>query len=298
MEYLTLPVKTVFDVKWTNVQKSNSTFIQKQHTNPNYQLIAVTEGPLFLQIEQEKLTLQSGDIVILFPWELHKGWKPEAKAGEFFWVQFQSSKPMVKITEQQLKEDLDKNIVELNLLRTERASQSDFLILPYRTIHITQKYKLLRVFEELMTEFHQMNTHYLYRCSLLLGSMLEMTATELLNQKPSLQPASQSHRIFRKTISLLHNFFWEEIDKTTIETQVDRNYQYVGQVFKKYSGITIGEYHQYLRIQRTKHLLLHTEKSIKDISTLVGFDDPYYFSKVFKKMEGISPTKFRQSNQK
>ena len=48
------------------------------------------------------------------------------------------------------------------------------------------------------------------------------------------------------------------------------------------------------RIGYAKHLLLQTDSSIKEISLSVGYDDPLYFSRIFKKKEGIAPMAYRQ----
>ncbi|HHU18862.1 MAG TPA: helix-turn-helix transcriptional regulator [Bacilli bacterium] len=48
------------------------------------------------------------------------------------------------------------------------------------------------------------------------------------------------------------------------------------------------------RIEKAKELIQNPEKSIKEISYDVGYHDPNYFSKVFKKTTGISPMTFRE----
>jgi YesN/AraC family two-component response regulator len=77
---------------------------------------------------------------------------------------------------------------------------------------------------------------------------------------------------------------------------LQRSYEYIGQVFKKYSDVTIGEYVQILRIQRAKYLLRHTAKTIVEISEEVGIPEPFYFSKIFKKITGKQPSKYRQEH--
>ncbi|MFE5321576.1 helix-turn-helix domain-containing protein [Paenibacillus sp. NPDC056579] len=66
--------------------------------------------------------------------------------------------------------------------------------------------------------------------------------------------------------------------------------KYIGQIFSKYAGLTIRNYIQQLRIQSAKYLLLESLPDIRNIAEQVGYDDPLYFSKIFKKFEGISPT--------
>ena len=64
--------------------------------------------------------------------------------------------------------------------------------------------------------------------------------------------------------------------------------------FKEYTGFTPHEYITRLRIYHAKYLLKATESSIEEISRQTGFSDSVYFIQVFKKMEGITPSKFRK----
>lgn len=66
-------------------------------------------------------------------------------------------------------------------------------------------------------------------------------------------------------------------------------------IFKKYTNSTIIGYLNTLRINKAKELLKDTNYSITEISQLVGFDSVQYFSRVFKKSIGNSPSKFRKA---
>lgn len=65
--------------------------------------------------------------------------------------------------------------------------------------------------------------------------------------------------------------------------------------FKRWSGLSPIDYRNDLRLSAARSLLLHSTLSIKEISEHVGFDDPYYFSRLFKKKCGVSPREFRNS---
>lgn len=58
--------------------------------------------------------------------------------------------------------------------------------------------------------------------------------------------------------------------------------------------MTINEYLEQLRISKAKELLRFTEKGIGEIGSLCGFTDSHYFSRVFMKVEGISPREYRK----
>lgn len=65
--------------------------------------------------------------------------------------------------------------------------------------------------------------------------------------------------------------------------------------FKKSTRYSPGKYIEKLRIAKAKELLCDSSLSITEISGIVGYKDPFYFSKVFKKASGIAPSEFRSS---
>jgi AraC-like DNA-binding protein len=67
------------------------------------------------------------------------------------------------------------------------------------------------------------------------------------------------------------------------------------QTFNKVTGRNPHRYFEQSRIERAAQLLLQTERSINAIARSEGYDDPYHFSRVFKRVMGASPYRFRQN---
>ena len=65
--------------------------------------------------------------------------------------------------------------------------------------------------------------------------------------------------------------------------------------FKKETGETITEYINKRRINEAVFILENESISITDISYMVGFNDVNYFTKVFKKIKGMTPTEYRRN---
>jgi len=70
---------------------------------------------------------------------------------------------------------------------------------------------------------------------------------------------------------------------------------YFSKLFKKRKKITFIEYLTKRRIHEAQKLLEENELSIKEISCRIGYNDPNYFTRVFKRVEKISPTTFRNN---
>lgn len=72
------------------------------------------------------------------------------------------------------------------------------------------------------------------------------------------------------------------------------NKYYMSRSFKEQIGMTINEYLNNVRVTKAKQMLRFTDKTIADIGERVGIEDPAYFSRMFKKIEGISPDQYRK----
>ena len=65
-------------------------------------------------------------------------------------------------------------------------------------------------------------------------------------------------------------------------------------LFKQASGFAPVEYFLRMKIQAASKDLYFTKRPVKEIAIAYGIHDPYYFSRLFKKVMGVSPTKFRE----
>ena len=72
---------------------------------------------------------------------------------------------------------------------------------------------------------------------------------------------------------------------------------YLSRLVKKHTGRSVGAWIDIVRIQRAKRLLSDTSHPIIDIAAAVGIDDQSYFSRLFKKETGLTPSCFRKKMQ-
>jgi len=70
---------------------------------------------------------------------------------------------------------------------------------------------------------------------------------------------------------------------------------YFSRVFKQETGHNFSSYLNKIRIDESKKLLRNASVNISDVAGMVGYEDQSYYSKVFKKIVGVSPLRFRQS---
>ncbi|TXK85177.1 response regulator [Paenibacillus sp. N3.4] len=86
----------------------------------------------------------------------------------------------------------------------------------------------------------------------------------------------------------------EDLSLEKIAATVNRNPFYVSKLFKEHVGMNYIDFLTEFRIETAKQLMQETDKSLKEITFEVGYNDPNYFSRVFKKLVGHSPTDYRK----
>jgi two-component system response regulator YesN len=86
----------------------------------------------------------------------------------------------------------------------------------------------------------------------------------------------------------------EDINLKDTAAKFNLSPYYFSRTFKKVFGYNFSDYLNLIRINKAKELLKDDSLSIKEICYLVGYSDPNYFSKVFKKYEGVTPTEYRE----
>lgn len=91
------------------------------------------------------------------------------------------------------------------------------------------------------------------------------------------------------------------ITRSALAKNMNFNRSYLYRVFKALYGVSPGEYLLNLRIEKAKQLLCDKglKLTIEDIGYAVGINDASYFSKLFNRKTGLSPTEFkRMKNEK
>ena len=102
------------------------------------------------------------------------------------------------------------------------------------------------------------------------------------------QREGHSAELIRKYVD--DNFTDPELSLEQVAKRFSYHTKYVSAIFKKQFGITFKRYVNTLRVQNACALMEKGFIGIQNVAFLSGFNDPLYFSKVFKEQMGISPT--------
>ncbi len=107
---------------------------------------------------------------------------------------------------------------------------------------------------------------------------------------PNLRHAKQTIKV---TLRYVAQNYTKPISVKDVSTHVGLSPNYFSTLFRQAMGMPFPEYVNRLRVEESKHLLSGTDFAIVDIAMSMGFSDQSYYSKVFKKITGVSPQQYR-----
>jgi len=108
------------------------------------------------------------------------------------------------------------------------------------------------------------------------------------------QPNGQYKNLIRQAKEHIEQYYTDpNLSLNEVAVQVNLSASHFSVVFSQETGQTFKEYLTEIRINKAKELLRMTSLRAADIAYQVGYNDPHYFSSVFKKNTGLSPIEFR-----
>ncbi|MDO9464262.1 MAG: PocR ligand-binding domain-containing protein [bacterium] len=106
---------------------------------------------------------------------------------------------------------------------------------------------------------------------------------------------SRHEKIIMEAKRFIETNFTKTLNLKDVAEAVYLSPNYFSNLFKHYTNYTFHEYLMKIRIENAKELLSRLNLNVSQVSNLVGYDDPNHFSKVFTKITGYSPQKYRQN---
>jgi YesN/AraC family two-component response regulator len=97
----------------------------------------------------------------------------------------------------------------------------------------------------------------------------------------------------QQVIEYIHSFYNQPINKEELAAKLSIHPSHLSRKFKEETKMTLTAYQQMLRINQAKHLLKTENLTVEEIAWTIGYEDPSYFARVFKKETGRSPSQYR-----
>jgi two-component system response regulator YesN len=125
-----------------------------------------------------------------------------------------------------------------------------------------------------------------------LNSLLEEVSVRIASKVNNFNNKSLK-LILRKAIDYIHEHYNEQVTLNEVAENIYVSTYYISRMFKKELGKSFVDYLNDVRIEKAKELLKDVKYKTYEVAEMVGISDPHYFSKLFKKYSGMTPSEYK-----
>ena len=248
----------------------------------------------------------------------HGGWREEPHSHHFLEVIFVSDGSGTVVIEDQSYDVHRGDLLVYNaeILHFEKSSDTDpmeILFVAYDKLEITDlppnwllppsygyvfhsgdMYDIFyKYFTTLVSEFDKKERFYTEIAQNVSRTLL-MYMFRLINQTENAAGLLESGKTMETALRFIDENFRREITLDELAEKCFTNKYYLSHLFTRSQGISVGKYILNKRIKEAKRQLENKDRSVAEIANDIGFNDPSYFCRVFKKETGITPLAYRK----
>lgn len=228
-----------------------------------FQIIYITKGRGVFQAEGESFTVVPGTVMIVFPGMRHF-YKPDYEIGwNEYWVGFKGP-------------------------YAEALCRNGFLTRGKPVYRLGLQNSLLTIYDQIFELVRNQAPLYQIRAS---SQIMTLVAEILAYERKTVQH-SHSQQLVEKTKFFMEENIYGDINLNRIAGMLGVSTSHLNEVFKAYTAMTPYQYFISIKIHRAKELLDSGDLTIKEVAFRLGFKDQYYFSRLFKKKTGTSPSRW------
>lgn len=252
------------------------TYPEEKHTF--HEFVYVDNGNIHCHLEERDIELTQGDFLLIPPHNRHYYYNTEEFSAALFIVCFRCGSEILSILEQKIS--LSK---ELKLLLSDIVQESkNAFQFPFN-----RKLKPL--------------DNPLYASQQLVENNIEKLLIHLVrnetNQNESIKfvmdSVEKEHNLIDDILTLLNGHLYSRITLEYISRQTYYSKAYLNNIFNKHMGTSIMQYYNNLKIKEAKKLL-RNEQAPSSIALQLGFESATYFTKVFKRQTGMTPSAYKK----
>ncbi|MDR0388002.1 MAG: AraC family transcriptional regulator [Treponema sp.] len=232
---------------------------------PDFQIVYITKGQGIFNAEGVTYTVNPGSMLLIMPGMRHS-YKPVFETGwQEYWVGFNGSFFMKLFRE--------------GILSKERL---------FFQVGLHEQY--LNIFDQIFEEVRVQRPLYQFKAGVGIMTLLgEVLAHERRKEQPNYY-----QKIVEKAKYLMEFNVYGVINLPSIAEQIGISPSRLNEIFKTYTAMTPYQYYIHIKILKAERLLEQPDVSVKEVAFRLGFDDQYYFSRLFKNKTGITPSRWKQ----
>ncbi|MBV6432476.1 MAG: HTH-type transcriptional activator RhaS [Bryobacteraceae bacterium] len=240
-------------------------YFERPHGCSELILILCVRGAGWVEVGGARYEASSGHLIAILPREPHRYGAAEARPWTIYWCHCTG----------ETAEHLGA------MLRRDR---------PCPVLEVGEQSRLAALFEEITDELSRgYGANGLLAASMalahLFGLAIAVTGRHSAHSGGALR--------VRRAIAYMHQRCEENLSISELASMVNLSSSHFCAVFKKTTGFAPLDYFLRLKIRRACELLDGGEFPVKRVAAELGFNDPLYFSRLFRRIQGISPTEYR-----
>lgn len=274
-------------------------WIHFERISNEYILYFIREGDMYLEEDNIRYHLKKGDYFLLEPDLCHKGYK-EAPCS-YYYVHFKHP-DLIKVNqdneEKAIIDILEKRKVSLLSYNLDDSDPTDPYAIISKNENIADYQDYKAVLNVAVSIYNRREEHYKRLASVEFHRFLMKIAHEfVLNNAAHITGGAIKKSILKVDgiLNYLNSNYMNKISSNQLEELYEVNFDYINRVFSERTGHTIFQYLNSIRINHAKELISTTNLNFNEIAYLTGIEDQYYFSKIFKKYCGLTPTQYYEN---
>ncbi|MDR0562893.1 MAG: AraC family transcriptional regulator [Spirochaetaceae bacterium] len=232
---------------------------------PEFQAVYVTKGEGVFGVAGNTYKVIPGSLMIILPGMKHF-YKPVYEIGwHEYWVGFKGQ-------------------------FFSRLMQEGFLSEHTVFFNIGLQDYSIALFNQILDEIRTQRPLYQFKaCSGVLSLLAETLTRERRQEQPNYY-----QKIVEKAKYLMESNMFSVIDIPSISEQIGISASRLNEIFKTYTSMTPYQYYIHIKIHKAESLLEQDETTVKEVAYSLGFEDQYYFSRLFKNKTGVVPSRWKK----
>lgn len=245
--------------------KAKEHYREREDGADQYILIYCTEGKGIIEVEDQIYRLEKSDAFCIPRNVRHKYYADEKEPWSILWVHFKGDNTNYFPLE-------ERKIVHIN----SRHSDNRMMVL----------FNLL---------FRVLERNYTIGNFIYISQVLSLILSEIYFRE-KVDESSVQDRHVTMVIRYMYQHLHENLTLEEISEEVQLSKSYLNAVFKAQTGKSPVEFFIHLKMQEACKLLKSTDYYIYEVSSELGYTDQYYFSRIFKKVVGVSPKDYKNGD--
>lgn len=245
--------------------RARSHYKERDEGADQYILIYCTDGNGTIEVDGQKYLLGRSDAFCIPKGAKHRYYADKENPWSILWVHFKGENtPLFPLEEKRL-------------------------------IHMNSRHSDNRMMVLFNVLFRVLEKNYTLGNFIYISQVLQLILSEIYFREKIDESTMQDRHV-----TMVVRFMYQNLDKNLslqqISDEVKLSKSYLNAVFKSQTGRAPVEFFIHLKMKEACKLLKSTDMYIYEVSAGLGYEDPYYFSRIFKKVVGMSPRDYKSGD--